>query len=315
MYDDKIAILRDRAAMLARSRRFFRARNITEVDCPSITASASVDAHIDLMPVLYTQNETRYLHSSPEYGMKRLIAQGIGDIFQLAHVFRDGEYSHKHNPEFTMAEWYRIGIAFADMITETLGFIRLFLGNLPSKTLSYREMFHTYAKIDYHTATERELIEFLHTHNIETYPELVKEGKDAILNIILGTIIEPQLGQDELFVLAYYPASQAALAQTKFHGDEQVAERFEVYYQGVELANGYHELANAKEQRKRLEEANSQRKALGKKILPIDEFFLNALEKGLPDCCGVAVGFDRLMMLRHNRKFVADVIPFEWTVA
>lgn len=301
--------------MLARSRRFFTTRNIIEVDCPLITASASVDAHIDLMPVLYTSNETRYLHSSPEYGMKRLIAEGIGDVFQLAHVFRDGEYSNKHNPEFMMAEWYRMGISFTEMIEETLEFIRLFLGNLPTKILSYREVFKTYAGIDYHTATEEELINLLHAHNIETYPELIKEGKDAILNMILGTMIEPHLGENELFALAYYPASQAALAQTKLHDNEKVAERFEIYYQGIELANGYHELANAKEQRKRLEEANTLRKALGKPPLPIDEFFLNALEKGLPDCCGVAVGFDRLMMLRHNKKFIADVIPFDWTIA
>lgn len=315
MHAGKIAILRDRGAMLARSRRFFSTRTITEVDCPLITASASVDAHIDLMPVLYTHNETRYLHSSPEYGMKRLIAQGMGDIFQLAHVFRDGEHSHKHNPEFTMAEWYRLGISFTDMINETLAFIRLFLGNLPARTLSYREAFRNYAKIDYHMASEAELLDLLHAHNIETYPELIKEGKDAILNMILGTIIEPHLGQDELFVLAYYPASQAALAQTQLHGDELVAERFEIYHQGIELANGYHELANAKEQRKRLEEANLHRKALGKNMLPIDEFFLTALEQGLPDCCGVAVGFDRLMMLRHNSKCIADVIPFDWTLA
>lgn len=297
--------------MLAEARNFFHTRSVLEVDCPLITAAASVDAHIDLIPTLH-DDERRYLHSSPEYGMKRLIAEGIGDIYQLAHVFRQGESSVKHNPEFTMAEWYRLGFTFEAMIAETLEFMRLFLGNLPGKIISYREAFQHYAGIDYVNCSVPELESYLHSKDLPLYPSAVDEGKDALLNLILGMDIEPQLGHGELCVLAYYPSTQAALAQTRQHGDESVAERFEIYYRGIELCNGYHELADATEQRERLMAANQARIALGKEPLPIDENFLAALVSGLPDCCGVAVGFDRLMMLRHHKTDIAEVLPFVW---
>lgn len=299
--------------MLSEARKFFAERHVLEVDCPLITQAASVDAHIDLIAVR-DGNGWRYLHSSPEYGMKRLLADGIGDIYQLAHVFREGERSGKHNPEFTMAEWYRLGIPFEAMIEETIDFVRLFTGDLPYRLLSYRDAFKHYAGIDYLHASVQELSDYLTRHGVMPYAGIESEGKDALLNIILGTFIEPHLGKDELCALAYYPSTQAALAKTCQRGDEKAAERFEIYYKGIELANGYHELADSKEQRSRLHEANIQRQDLGKEILPIDEKFLLALEKGLPDCCGVAVGFDRLMMLRHNAQ-IADVVPFIWEEA
>lgn len=312
----KIAILHDRAAMFSKARSFFMERGVLEVDCPILTQGASVDAHIDLIPAHYASQETRYLHSSPEYGMKRLLVQGIGDIYQLSHVFRDGESGHKHNPEFMMAEWYRCGFTFTQMIEETLEFIQLFLGNVPTKTLSYRDAFLHYAGIDYLTATEKDLLDYLKQRQIPLYSGIENEGKDALLNLILGSVIEPHLGEEGLCALAYYPASQAALAQTVERQDkEQAAERFEVYFKGVELSNGYHELADAREQRRRFIEANIHRKALGKNPLPLDEFFLETLAAGLPDCCGVAVGFDRLMMLRHRSQNIADVIPFVWQQA
>lgn len=311
----KIDRLYDRALMLKRARHFFAERGVIEVDCPLLTAKASVDAHIDLIPAIYQENEIRYLHSSPEYGMKRLLADGMGDIYQLAHVFRDGEWGVKHNPEFMMAEWYRLGMSLEGIIDETVEFIRLFLGDLPYTIVSYRDLFKRYAGIDYVHLSEEELFEYIQRTGISFYPKIVEEGKDALLNLILATQIEPKLGQEELTVLAYYPASQAALAQKRWHDSEQVAERFEVYYQGVELANGYHELTDAKEQRLRFIEANEMRLSLGKKTLPIDEQFLDALERGLPDCSGVAVGFDRLMMLRQKQGNIADVIAWGFETA
>lgn len=301
--------------MLAQARTFFAERDVIEVDCPILTTGASVDVHIDLIPAQYAGNDTRYLHSSPEYGMKRLLAEGIGDIYQLSHVFRDGETSSKHNPEFMMAEWYRLGFSFENMIKETLDFVRLFLGPLPVHTLSYRDAFINYAGFDYLQATIPFLLQYLHEKKIYPYPGIENEGKDALLNIVLGAVIEPHLGKNELCALAYYPSSQAALAQIQWRNHEEVAERFEVYYEGLELANGYHELVNAKEQRTRFMEANQARLSLGKNQLPIDEAFLAALEKGLPDCCGVAVGFDRLMMLRQHTSQISDVIPFVWSSA
>jgi len=312
---DKLQCLKDRAHMLKQARSFFDSLQVLEVDCPIITIGAPVDAHIDLISVNYQNHEKRYMHSSPEYGMKRLIAEGMGDIYQLSHVFRDGEYGTKHNPEFTMAEWYRLGFTLQQLIQETVEFIQLFLGQIPSRLLSYRQALMHYAGIDYTQMDVDGLFYYIQTHSIPFYPSIKEEGKDALLNLILGTVVEPQLGQDELFILAYYPASQAALAKKRWHDNEEVAERFEIYYQGIELANGYHELTNSQEQRQRFLEANVLRQALGKHSLPLDEFFLNALQKGLPDCCGVAVGFDRLMMLRHQATSLAQVIAWDWSQA
>ena len=181
--------------------------------------------------------------------------------------------------------------------------------------MSYRELFLQKTGLDILLATNDELFDFLSQKEVSSYPSLKEEGRDALLNLILGAYIEPQLGKEEFLVLAYYPASQAALAQKRWSGEECVAERFEVYYQGIELANGYHELADAVEQRERFYEANQMRLALGKESLPIDERFLKALELGLPDCCGVAVGFDRLMMLRQGQSEIKDVLSWGWALA
>lgn len=313
MSSKKIDILRDRAHMMSQSRQYFAEHHVLEVDCPIASLAASIDAHIDLFSA---QNGVIqcYLHSSPEYGMKRLLANGIGDIYQLSHVFRAGERSSKHNPEFTMVEWYRLNISFEEMIQETAEFIRLFLGDLPFHIISYREAFIKFVNIDYTQASLKELIDCLHANHIIPYPNIENDGKDAILNLILGTLIEPHLGTNGLCALAYYPASQAALAKTCKRGDERAAERFEIYFKGIELANGYHELADPTEQHSRLIEANHHRQQLGKDTLPIDSNFLSSLKKGLPDCCGVAVGFDRLMMLRHQKN-IEEVIPFAWEEA
>lgn len=311
----KRARLQDRALMFKATRQFFDQRGVLEVDCPILSTQASIDPHIDLISALYLGQEKCYLHSSPEFGMKRLLADGIGDIYQLSHVFRDGEWSAKHNPEFTMTEWYRLGFSLEQMIEETVQFIRLFLGNLPHHVISYRDLFLEKTGINPFTASNQDLFRYIQNQNIPFYSGLIEEGKDALLNVILGSHIEPQLGHGHLCVLAYYPASQAALARKRWHEEEQVAERFEVYYQGMELANGYHELTDAHEQRLRFQEANASRLALGKEALPIDENFLQALEKGLPDCCGVAVGFDRLMMLRQRQTNIADVVAWGWKIA
>lgn len=314
-FTSKVARLQDRALMFKIARDFFDERGVLEVDCPILSAQASVDTHIDLIVALYQGKEKHYMHSSPEMGMKRLLAEGIGDIYQLSHVFRDGEWSSKHNPEFTMAEWYRLGFSFEQMIEETILFIRLFLGLLPFHIVSYRDIFLQETGIDYVTASEQDLFNYIQNQSIPFYPSILEEGKDALLNLILGSQVEPKLGKNELCVLAYYPASQAALARKRWHGSERVAERFEVYYQGLELANGFHELTDAYEQRQRFYEANESRLALGKETLPPDENFLQALEKGLPGCCGVAVGFDRLMMIRQGQKEISNVLVWGWKQA
>jgi len=308
-----IEIIRARAAMLQKARSFFYEKNITEVDCPLITSKASVDPHIDLIPTSHPSG-IRYLHSSPEYGMKRLLSCGIGDIYQLAHVFRQEEVGYKHNPEFMMAEWYRIGISFEEMIAETLEFCSLFV-EAPFEILSYRDAFKKFTNIDPFTASIDELEIYLINNNLPIYQGAKEEGKDSLLNLILGLSIEEKLGKEGFCALTYYPSTQAALAKTRLINGALVAERFEVYYKGMELANGYHELADAVEQEKRLNEANEHRIKLKKDVLPIDFFFLEALKKGIPDCCGVAVGVDRLMMLKFNKTFISEVIPFGWEQA
>ncbi|MCB1119840.1 MAG: EF-P lysine aminoacylase GenX [Chlamydiia bacterium] len=305
----KLEILRDRASMFGQARTFFQKRGIIEVDCPILTQEASVDAYIDLLPATYCGKEVRYLHSSPEYGMKRLLAEGIGDIYQLSHVFRDGECGEKHNPEFTMAEWYRVGLPFHAMIAETLDFVRLFIGDHPAETLTYRQAFLAHTSLDPFLAPEKALLEFCQTNQIPYYPNLLEEGRDALLNLILGAFIEPKF--QGLVALTSYPASQAALAKTRQEEGVTVADRFEIYYNGVELANGYHELSDPEEQLRRFQEANKKRT----EPLPIDTRFLSALHQGFPDCCGVAVGFDRLMMLRHNTSHIRDILPFGWQEA
>jgi lysyl-tRNA synthetase class 2 len=311
----KIDLLIDRAALFKAARTFFADRGVLEVDCPALSQAAPIDLHIDIMEVAVTPDQTGYLHSSPEYRMKRLLAQEIGDIYQMSHVFRKSEIGPLHNPEFTMVEWYRLNFSFEEMIQETLAFIRLFLGDLPTTQLTYAKSFEQYLQIDITQATPADLLALAQTHSLDLPSSSTTWDKDTLLQLLMGFLIEPHLGQNELFVLAYFPASQAALSKTISQGNTSVACRFEIYFRGIELANGYHELTDAKEQRLRLEASNAARKSAGKPELKMDEHFITALEQGLPDCCGVAVGFDRLMLLRHGKANLKDVLPFTWNEA
>lgn len=313
--ESKISILKDRAQMFAKVRAFFSERNVMEVDVPIMGRGAPIDAHIDVMAIALKAGEHGFLHTSPEYAMKRLLSLGSGDIYQMSHVFRDGEFGRLHNPEFTMVEWYRVGMTYDTLIEETLDFIRLFLGKIPSYSISYRDAFRQFASIDYVTATPAALVACAHQHKVHLPPDAIHWDKDTLLNFLIGFIVEPHLGKESLTVLRDYPATQSALAQTSIREDEAIAERFEIYFRGVELANGFHELSDPEEQRRRFEEENQHRLRLGKNTLPVDENFLKALHHGLPDCCGVAVGFDRLMLLRHGKDNLDSILPFNWAHA
>lgn len=291
--------------MFSKVRAFFAARNVLEVDCPALTQNAPIDEHIDVMSVTTLSGAKRYLHTSAEYGMKRLLAAGSGDIYQLSHVFREGELGSLHNPEFTMAEWYRINMTLDQLIEETLEFISLFLEKLPTQQQTYQALFKAHTGIDCTKTSKNELLEYLKAHEVSLTSDW---DFDPLLQLILSTFIEPTLGQNSLFVLTDFPASQAALARVK----GKTAARFEIYHQGIELANGYHELADAKQQRERFINSNEKRIKNGKAPLPIDDYLISALEKGFPDCCGVAAGFDRLLMLMLKQKNVAAVLPFHW---
>lgn len=306
----KVNLLKDRALFLQKVRSFFASKGVIEVDTPLLSFSAPIDEHIDIMKV-DLQGRYGYLHTSPEYAMKRLLSLGIGDIYQLGHVFRLGEFGPLHNPEFTMIEWYRTQMAFDLFMEETLELIRLFLGNLRSAAVSYRDVFQTYVGIDYLKASLEDLVKCARSHGIELSSHS-SWSFDDLLHVLVGTVVEPHLGKEELLVLTDYPHSQAALAQTELKGDELVAKRFEIYYKGIELANGYLELTDADEQRKRLVDSNEKRQKAGKDPLPIDEHFIQSLKSGFPSCCGVAVGFDRLMMLKHQTKTLGEVLPMAW---
>jgi lysyl-tRNA synthetase class 2 len=311
MFQDLASRVRRRALLLERARLFFKERGIIEVDCPLMGKAAPIDLHIDLFTVYNKKKERYYLHSSPEYFMKRLLAEASLDIYQLAHVFRDEDKSERHAIEFMMAEWYRLNFSLDEMIKETLEFIALFVPISASHIFTYREAFQTFAGIDYVTATDQALFDLLHTRGIIPYDGIMEEGTDALLNLILGTIIEPAFKTLGTVVLKEYPLSQAALSQKKEKEGEIVGERFEIYYNGIELANGYKELQDPKEQLFRLEKSNRERVRHHKEALPIDYDFLRALEKGLPDLSGVAVGFDRLLLLEANGSSLDDVLPIQ----
>jgi lysyl-tRNA synthetase class 2 len=297
--------------MLAHVRAFFAEREVLEVDVPILSHAAPVDLHIDLMPVDLMNGKKGYLNSSPEYAMKRLLAQGIGDIYQLGHVFRAEESGRLHNPEFTMIEWYRVGVAFEFLIEETLDLVRLFVGESPAKTYTYAGAFKEFAGIDYRAASPQELKTLAEKNQLPLPSDAESWDKDTCLHFLMGFLIEPRF--QGLTVVRDYPPTQAALARTAQTAEGVVAKRFEVYFNGIELANGFHELTDPIEQRDRFVQANIDRQKHGKETLPIDEFFLEALEQGLPDSCGVAVGFDRLLMLMLKKESLTEVLPFSWT--
>ncbi len=256
----------ERAAQLARCRNFFAERGVVEVDVPMLSSCAPIDLHIDLVEVS-ALGKRAFLHSSPEYGMKKLLAGGSGDIYQLSHVFRDHERGHRHLVEFTMVEWYRKGLTLAELIEEVFAFVQLFIPIQDYELLSY---------------------------------DVVWRGQSEES---FAFEVESTLGRGRATFIVDYPPSAAALARVNAAG---FAERFELFVEGMELANGYHELADPIEQRERLEAENRKRLACGKKSYPIDEAFVAALAT-LPDCCGVAVGFDRLMMLKSNSENIGAV--------
>lgn len=297
--------------MLSNVRAFFRARGVLEVDCCALVRCPSLDANIDSIEASVSDGETGYLHTSPEFAMKRLLSEGIGDIYYLGHVFRKNDLGRIHNPEFAMIEWYRTLMAFDDFIEEACALIRLFLGPLPIRRLPYRDALRTYAGVDPFSEdfngpkAAKDL-------GISLSSDSLDWNRDEWLHLLLSHAVEPNLGKGELTVLCDYPPSQAALSCIVERDGFPVAERFETYYQGIELSNGYHELTEPLEQRRRFEAENTARQKAGKKPYPLDERFLAALNKGLPDCCGVSIGFDRLMLLRYELFSIHEALPFSW---
>lgn len=316
-------ILRLRARLLARIRHFFAVRGVLEVETPTLSAAATSAPHLASFAVDYRGPQTPaggrlYLHTSPEFPMKRLLAAGSGSIYQLCRVYRDGERGARHNPEFTMLEWYRVDFGLDRLIDEVEALLRSVLAGVRSlpaaERLSYRELFLRYAGVDGLTADTAGLRACLETHGHRP-PAGMSDAEnwlDVWRDLVLTHVIEPQLRG--LVFVRDYPASQAALARI-IDGTPPVAVRFECYLDGVELANGFHELADADEQRRRFEADNRERAAAGLPTMPLDERLLAALQAGLPECSGVALGFDRLVMCASGAHRIEDVLAFDITRA
>jgi lysyl-tRNA synthetase class 2 len=303
-------MLQRRGALLKKLREFFDGRDFVEVETPLVAQEVIPELHIEPRR---TANGA-FLQASPELHMKRLLAAGAGAIFQVTRSFRAGERGQLHNPEFTIAEWYRVGddmragIDLLDALTQTL------LVQQPAARTSYAAAFERVLHICPHLATTEELSAAVRTTGVNVPANMDRSDRDEWLNLLLSTRVEPQLGRDRPEIIYHYPASQASLAKViRDDAGREVAERFELYYRGIELANGFHELSDAREQRRRFEAVNVTRTADGRPALPIPESLLSALEHGLPNCTGVALGFDRLVMLAVGAESIDDVIAFPQT--
>lgn len=316
-----LGMLRLRARLLADMRAFFAARGVLEVDTPALSAATIADPNLHSFATRYhgpgpRHGQTLYLHTSPEFPMKRLLAAGSGDIYQFSKVFRDGEAGSRHNPEFTLLEWYRVGFDHHRLLNEVAELVaRVLTGRLsgPPVLLSYRDAFRRYLGIDPLTADTAELRACAEVQGVAPSGQFGPADPDPWRDLLLSVCIEPQLPPDRLVFLYDYPASQAALARIR-PGVPPLAERFELYCGGLELANGFHELADPVEQRRRFEHDNQRRLAQGLAPVPLDEHLLAALAE-LPDCAGVALGVERLLMLAAGAKRLDEVLsfPFERT--
>ncbi len=309
------AMLERRAELLALARRFFADRGVLEVDTPLVINAPVTDVHIHSARVSFDEAgapegaRPYFLHTSPEYAMKRLLAGGAGDIYQICHVVRALERGRLHNAEFTLIEWYRRGFTLDALMSEVEALVRELLSpegaRRRSERLSYREIFRRELAIDPFEAS----LETLEREAREAGFTAGSADRDEWLEFLMGVRIGPRLGHQALTFVYGYPASQAALARLD-PADPRAAQRFELYGDGVELANGFHELADPHEQRARFERDLDERRRLGLPAHGLDERLLAALEAGLPDSSGVALGFDRTLMLATGAAHIDEVLPF-----
>ncbi len=310
------AALRLRARLYQWLREYFAARGVLEVETPMLSAAGNTDPNIESFRTRFNGHvdagaAQRWLRTSPEYPLKRLLAAGIGDCYEIGRVFRDGEAGGRHNPEFTMLEWYRVGWDHHRLMVEVgeivRGALALVARPISVRTRGYRELFLEYAGLDPHQCEESALRRPLAGFAIRD------DGltRDDWLDLLLTHRIEPQLRDDTLLLVHDYPASQAALARIR-PGTPPLAERFEAMLGGIELANGYHELADPGEQDGRFGADLARRRSRGAVEPPPDARLIEALAHGLPGCAGVALGLDRLLMAMQGTRRIADVLAFDF---
>ncbi len=309
-----LATLRQRAQLLSDIRQFFAQRNVLEVDTQCLSLGSVTDVHLrafstEFISPISANRPTLYLQTSPEFAMKRLLCAGSGSIYQLGKVFRNEEAGRNHNPEFTLLEWYRVDFDDLQLIDEVDALLRCTLGTEPLECRTYQSLFVQYCQFDPLTldksAFEAQLVALGHEDIVaQSFPF------DTLLQWAFCEIIEPQIGLERPIAVTEFPASQAALARLD-SGKPGVARRFEIYFRGLELANGYHELQSADEHLARFHHDNEIRRQNGLPEIPIDHHFIAALKAGLPNCAGVALGFDRLLMIATDKSHIRHVIPFE----
>jgi len=304
-------VLRLRAALLARVRAHFAATGALEVETPILVRAAVSDVHLESLAVYDATGHTvGYLHTSPEYAMKRLLCAGSPDIYQVGHVFREGERGRRHNPEFTMVEWYRLGIDHHALMADVERLLRTLLEPHravgPTRTVTYSEAFSKAIGLDPLSCSVEELRSAIPRHGGSVPDSMHDAARDDLLDLAMGTLVAQSFAQDRITFLHDFPASQAALAQTR----GPVASRFEAFWGPVELANGFHELGDAAEQRRRFEVDLAERRQRERPTRPTDERFLGALAHGLPPCAGVALGFDRVVMVAAGASRIDEVMAF-----
>ncbi len=305
-------ILKLRAGLLNRARQFFQENNFLEVDTPVLSQSTTPDPNIESFSTQF--NNTQYfLHTSPEFPMKRLLAAGSGAIYQVCKVFRQGELGRNHNPEFTMIEWYQPGLDYHALMKQVDALVRTLLQDKitlqETVFYSYQQVFKKYLNIDPFNSSIDELQAVIKQQAIQFNNE-AQLSKDALLDLLISYVIQPVLPKDSPVFIYDYPASQAALANIRDEQGEKIAERFELFINGIELANGYQELLDAKEQQLRFENENKTRLEAGQQTIPVDKNLIAALQAGMPEVSGVALGFDRLMMLATGAGSINEVISF-----
>jgi lysyl-tRNA synthetase class 2 len=304
-------MLQARARLNQQIRTFFQARQVLEVETPLLCHAIGTDPHLAPITALYqpfpqAAGQAMFLQTSPEFAMKRLLASGNGPIFQLCKAFRNGEQGGRHNPEFTMLEWYRPGFTLAQLMDETQLLVQELLGTGPCARLTYRELFQQYLGINPHT-TATDVLEVLVAEHVEL--NAGESGRDTWLELLYSQVIEPRLHEPVL--IHDYPAGQAALARVVPDASGQlVALRFELVIGGMEIANGYDELVDAQQQKLRFTADQARRRELGLPDYPADERLLAALTHGMPATAGVALGVDRLLMLQTGAPHIRDVLAF-----
>ena len=295
--------LRLRADIIGRVRAFFASRGMLEVETPLLGRHTVTDPHIESIGI-----GRSYLQTSPEYAMKRLLAAGSGPIFQICKAFRAEESGSRHNPEFTMLEWYRPGFDHDQLMDEVDAMLQEVVSAAAAERETYEALYQRHVGANPHRADAAELARAAEACGV-TVAEGLGLSRDDWLNLLMAQVIEPQLGAEAPVFVYDYPADLAALAKIR-PGEPPVAERFEVYFRGTELANGYHELTGAREQRERFERDNETRRALGYDEIEPDERLLAALESGVPASAGVALGLDRLILIATGARTLADVLSF-----